>query len=219
LPVMRKSARAASAYSRNLLSSGSGVTCRPRQPGRFGDREEQDGALEAAGFSAAEKTILVSILLCRERWTPGKLSTFLHVLNASRRRRHSVVPCTTACGVRTTFTSGLKAPDQYRPHSAPGTCRLTPSDPVFIPRCGDRHGPFTTAPNFLLLNPKYLHQCSAATLVSPCNSRIANQLRHDDRQLHPERRPNPPHLRAMLTERNNLPPIWLRLAESFFPGI
>jgi hypothetical protein len=74
--------------------------------------------------------------LCRERWTPGKLSTFLHVLDASWRRRQSVVPRTTA-SVRTTLTGGLK-----KLH-----IEKTASDCSRHPRCGDRHGPLTAFEN------------------------------------------------------------------------
>jgi hypothetical protein len=53
------------------------------------------------------------------------LKTFLHVLTASRQRRHSVVPCTTAADVRTRFTGGLKSAGWTTVSLAPGIPQLT----------------------------------------------------------------------------------------------
>jgi hypothetical protein len=74
-------------------------------------------------------------LLCRKQWTPGKLSTFLHVLSALRQRRHSVVPRNISCwrpdhihyrALRLQTVYGLKM--------LPASGSLPLSETVFIPR-------------------------------------------------------------------------------------
>src|SRR5581483_10830012 len=101
----------------------------------------------------------------RERRTPGKKLTFLHVLFrlAAKGDNPLCQRTTTELSVRTTFTGGQYAPDRFQPLVTLATSALYAlSASVSSPRCGYRRGPFTA-----FFTPHLLRRHSLTSLQGP----------------------------------------------------